>query len=105
MKRKQSRGPSNFAIGGIVLVVAVVLTYLGFTKEIPFRHHYQIHAVFRTANNIKPNSFGRIAGAHRGKAPSVDRLPSDKDAARVTMEIQKKGLPIHKDATVQIRPR
>jgi virulence factor Mce-like protein len=105
MRRKQSRGPSNFAIGAIVLVVAGMLTYLGFTKEIPFRHHYQIHAVFRSANNIKPNSFVRIAGVNVGKVTSVDRLSSDKNAARVTMEIQKKGLPIHKDATVQVRPR
>src|SRR5262245_37148398 len=105
MTRRRNRGPSNFAIGATVLVLAAVLTYLGFTKEIPFRHHYQINAVFRTANNIKPNSFVRIAGVNVGKVTKVEHLASDTNAARVTMEIQKKGLPIHKDATVQIRPR
>ena len=105
MRRKHKTGPSNFAVGAIVLLVAVIATYLGFTKSIPFRHHYEIHAVFRTANNIKPNSFVRIAGVNVGKVTTVDRLPSDKSAARVTMRIDKKGLPIHKDATIQIRPR
>jgi phospholipid/cholesterol/gamma-HCH transport system substrate-binding protein len=105
MRRRRNSGPSNFTIGAVVLIAAVILTYLGFTKSIPFRHHYEIHAVFRTANNIKPNSFVRIAGVNVGKVTAVDRLPSDKNAARVTMRIDKKGLPIHKDATVQIRPR
>jgi phospholipid/cholesterol/gamma-HCH transport system substrate-binding protein len=105
MRRNHGTGPSNFVIGAVVLLAAVVLTYLGFTKSIPFRHHYEIHAVFRSANNIKPNSFVRIAGVNVGKVTAVDRLPSDKNAARVTMRIDKRGLPIHKDATIQIRPR
>jgi ABC-type transporter Mla subunit MlaD len=87
MRRRRSSGPSNFTIGAVVLIAAVILTYLGFTKSIPFRHHYEIHAVFRTANNIKPNSFVRIAGVNVGKVTAVDRLPSDKNAARVTMRI------------------
>jgi phospholipid/cholesterol/gamma-HCH transport system substrate-binding protein len=99
------RGPSNFTVGAVVLVVAILLTYLGFKKELPFRHHYTINAVFRTANNIKPNSFVRIAGVNVGKVTKVEHIASDKNAARVTMRIEKKGLPIHKDATVAIRPR
>jgi virulence factor Mce-like protein len=105
MRRRRNSGPSNFTIGAVVLIAAVILTYLGFTKSIPFRHHYEIHAVFRTANNVKPNSPVRIAGVNVGKVTAVDRLPSDRNAARVTMRIDKKGLPIHKDATLQIRPR
>jgi virulence factor Mce-like protein len=96
---------SPFTVGALVLVAIVALTYLGFTKEIPFRHHYEIHAVFRTANNVKPASPVRIAGVNVGKVTSVERLASDHNAARVTMRIDKKGLPIHKDATMQIRPR
>jgi phospholipid/cholesterol/gamma-HCH transport system substrate-binding protein len=105
MRRNQKRGLSAFTVGAIVLVVLVAVTYLGFTKSIPFRHHYEIHAVFRTANNVKANSPVRIAGVNVGKVTSVDRLPSDHNAARVTMRIDKKGLPIHKDATMQVRPR
>jgi phospholipid/cholesterol/gamma-HCH transport system substrate-binding protein len=105
MRRNHKPGLSNFAVGAIVLVALVALTYLGFTKSIPFRHHYEIKAVFRTANNIKPNSFVRIAGVNVGKVTSVDRIASDHNAAEVTMRIDKKGLPIHKDATLQVRPR
>jgi phospholipid/cholesterol/gamma-HCH transport system substrate-binding protein len=105
MRRTRERGPSNFTIGAVVLIAAAILTYLGFTKSIPFRHHYEINAVFRTANNVKPNSFVRIAGVNVGKVTKVTHLASDRNAAQVTMRIDKKGLPIHKDATVQIRPR
>jgi virulence factor Mce-like protein len=105
MRRNHRQGLSPFTVGALVLVALVAITYLGFTKSIPFRHHYEIHAVFRTANNVMPNSPVRIAGVNVGKVTSVDRLASDRNAARVTMRIDNKGLPIHKDATLQIRPR
>jgi virulence factor Mce-like protein len=105
MRRKHGEGASPFKVGAIVLVVLVAVTYLGFTKSIPFRHHYEIHAVFRTANNVKPNSPVRIAGVNVGKVTGVNHISSDPQAAEVTMRIDKKGLPIHKDATLQVRPR
>jgi len=103
--RRNHKEFSAFKVGAIVLVLLVAVTYLGFTKSIPFRHHYEIHAVFRTANNVKPNSPVRIAGVNVGKVTSVQHLASDHNAAEVTMRIDKKGLPIHKDATLQVRPR
>ena len=66
----------------------------------------QINAVFRTANNIKPDSFVRIAGVNVGKV--TDGRARRRATSRprvVTMRIDKKGLPIHKDATLKIRPR
>ena len=39
-----------------------------------------------------------------GKVTSIEREPGS-DTAIVTMEIDDKGLPIHKDATAKIRPR
>jgi phospholipid/cholesterol/gamma-HCH transport system substrate-binding protein len=105
MRRNHKTGLSPFTVGALVLVGLVVATYLGFTKSIPFRHHYEIHAVFRTANNVKPNSPVRIAGVNVGKVTAVKRIASDRNAADVTMRIDKKGMPIHKDATLQVRPR
>ena len=90
----------------LTLAVLAVVTYLGFTKAIPFKHHYTVQAVFRSANNIKPGSLVRIAGVNVGKVTG-DRATS-RTASRprvVTMRIDKKGLPIHKDATFKIRPR
>jgi len=105
VRRNHNQGMSPFKVGALVLVVLVAATYLGFTKSIPFRHHFEIHAVFRTANNVKPNSPVRIAGVNVGKVTSVQHIASDHNAAEVTMRIDKQGLPIHKDATLQVRPR
>jgi phospholipid/cholesterol/gamma-HCH transport system substrate-binding protein len=105
MRRNQRRGMTPFAAGALVLGVIVVLTYLGFAKAIPFRHHYTIHAAFRSANNIKKNAAVRIAGVNVGKVTKVRFLHAGEPGAVVSMRIDKKGLPIHKDATVSIRPR
>jgi len=105
MRRNQRQRLSYFQAGLLTLVLIGIGTYLGFTKSIPFRHHYTISGVFRTANNVKPGSFVRIAGVNVGKVTEVDRVDSDKQAAVVKMRIDDRGLPIHKDATMAIRPR
>jgi phospholipid/cholesterol/gamma-HCH transport system substrate-binding protein len=105
MRRNQRRGMTPFAAGMAALIAAVVVTYLGFTKSIPFRHHYTVQAAFQTANNIKKNSLVRIAGVNVGKVTEVKHLHKGQPQALVVMRIDKKGLPIHKDATMMIRPR
>lgn len=105
MRRGQKQGMSFFMVGLLTLVVLSVLVYLGFTKTIPFQSNYEIGAVFRTANNVKPGSFVRIAGVNVGKVTEVERDDQDPQSALVRMRIDDKGLPIHKDATLQIRPR
>src|SRR6202012_2021812 len=58
------------------------------------------------ANNVRPNSPVRIAGVNIGKVTSVKAYKGgDGNLALVTMEINKAGLPIHKDATLKVRPR
>ena len=98
MRRNHGSGPSNFTIGAVVLIAAVILTYLGFTKSIPFRHHYEIHAVFRTANNIKPNSFVRIAGAEGptgpGKFDGIDVLKRVQDGAAPLPRSKARCIPV-----------
>jgi phospholipid/cholesterol/gamma-HCH transport system substrate-binding protein len=88
--------------GLIVLVVVALVTYFGFTKHIPFKHGYQLKAQFATAVNIHPKSPVRIAGVDVGKVSSIKRQGR---AGLVTMEIESRGLPIHSDATLKIRPR
>ena len=105
MRRTQKPRLSYFQAGLITLVLVGIGTYLGFTKSIPFRHHYTISAAFRTANNVKPGSFVRIAGVNVGRVVEVDRTDGDKQAAIVKMRIDDRGLPIHKDAEMAIRPR
>jgi phospholipid/cholesterol/gamma-HCH transport system substrate-binding protein len=110
-RRQQGRGPrsrragwSPFAVGLAVIAVAVVGTYLGFSKHIPFTHGYRLKAVFGTAQSIRNNSPVRIAGVNVGKVKGVSKAPGA-DAALVTMELDKRALPIHADATARIRPR
>src|SRR6185503_18875999 len=101
----QHKGMPAFRAGLIALVVVLVASYFGFTKANPFANPYEIEAVFDTVNNLKPRSPVRIAGVEVGKVTKVEAIEEGDGAARVTMEIQDKGLPIHEDAELKVRPR
>jgi phospholipid/cholesterol/gamma-HCH transport system substrate-binding protein len=92
--------PIRFAI--VFLVIAIVAVYFGFTKHIPFKHGFRLNAQFASAINIKPKSPVRIAGVNVGKVTHIRRQGS---TGLVSMEIESRGLPLHSDATVKIRPR
>ena len=49
----------------------IVGTYLAWTKSIPFQSHFELHAVFKNAANIRKDSPVRIAGVNVGKVESV----------------------------------
>ena len=102
--RKDRSGANAFTVGALTLIAITLLTYFGFAKHVPFTHGFRVKAVFDSSNSIRKNSPVRIAGVNVGKVKAIDRQPGT-DAAVVTMEIQDKGLPIHKDATARIRPR
>jgi ABC-type transporter Mla subunit MlaD len=76
-----------------------------FAKFNPFHNPYELHATFKSAQNLQQNSPVRIAGVEVGKVTDVQPIKGGNGAAQVTMEIEKNGLPIHKDATLKIRPR
>ena len=97
-------GRNPVAVGALALGIIAALTYLGFTKDIPFTQPFQIKAVFQSANSIRPNSPVRIAGVNVGKVASVEAQEGS-GAAVVTLQIKDEGLPIHRDATAKIRPR
>jgi phospholipid/cholesterol/gamma-HCH transport system substrate-binding protein len=105
VRRNQKRGLSHVQAGVIAIALAVALTYFGFTKSVPFRHHYEVSAMFKTANNVKPGSAVRIAGVNIGKVTDVELVHPGEPAAKVTMRLDKKGLPLHQDATFKVRPR
>jgi phospholipid/cholesterol/gamma-HCH transport system substrate-binding protein len=105
MRRGQRQGIPRVTAGLILVVVAVLVTYFGFTKAIPFKHHFEIEADFKTSNNLRVNSPVRIGGVNVGKVTNVESLRKGDEGVRVTMRIDDVGKPIHKDATVKIRPR
>jgi phospholipid/cholesterol/gamma-HCH transport system substrate-binding protein len=89
-------------VGIAFLVILLIAVYFGFTKHIPFKHGFRLKAVFATAVNIHPSSPVRIAGVPVGKVTSIQR---EGNTGLVSMEIESKGLPLHEDATLKIRPR
>src|SRR3954447_6101204 len=106
-KKRDPRDPgiSPFRAGLIAIVLIGVFAFFGFTKLNPFSNPYELKAVFNTANNIKPKSPVRIAGVDVGKVTKVEPITGGNGAAEVTMQIEDKGLPIHKDAALKIRSR
>ena len=105
MRRRHNTGMSNVTAGLIALVLALVAVFLGFTKAIPFKSHFEVSARFQSANNLRPNSPVRIAGVLVGKVTKVEHDTPGETGALVTMRIQDNGRPLHKDAEMTIRPR
>jgi phospholipid/cholesterol/gamma-HCH transport system substrate-binding protein len=107
--RRQDRVPvvelqrkSPVRAGIVLLLIVVIAVYFGFTKHIPFTHGFRLKAEFATAVDIQPKSPVRIAGVTIGQVSSIQRQGK---TGLVSMEISSKGLPIHEDATLKIRPR
>jgi phospholipid/cholesterol/gamma-HCH transport system substrate-binding protein len=106
-----TRGPRRggrltpFQAGALTIALIVVATYFGFSKDIPFTRPFELKAVFSNAQNIGLKSPVRIAGVEVGKVSKVEPAADDAQATVVTMKLQDKALPIHKDAELKIRPR
>ena len=102
---RRHRGRINpVRAGAIALLIISVCTWLAFTKELPWHNPFEFTAVFESSNNLRLDSPVRIAGVNVGKVVKVDREEGS-DMVKVTMEMDEKGLPIHKDATAKIRSR
>jgi phospholipid/cholesterol/gamma-HCH transport system substrate-binding protein len=105
MRRNQRRGLGATPVAIGVIVLLVIGTWLAFRKELPFRSHFEVDAVVQTANQLRAGSEVRIAGVNVGKVTKIETVGGDEQASRVTMRINEKGRPVHKDATIKIRPR
>jgi virulence factor Mce-like protein len=102
--RRHTPRRSNAFIGLMVMILAALVLFFGFTKDIPFTHGFLLKAQFESANSIRPNSPVRIAGVEVGKVKSV-RGVEGSNAALLTMELKDAALPLHEDATAKVRPR
>ena len=97
---------SAVTVGLVGIVLVVLATYLGFSKDVPFVNEpYEIQAAFRDSSGIKPNSPVRIAGVDVGEVTKVEHASPGARAAMVTMAIDDNGRPVHRDAEAKIRPR
>jgi phospholipid/cholesterol/gamma-HCH transport system substrate-binding protein len=96
---------SPFQVGLIALGVIAVVTFLAFSKDIPFTKPYELKARFTNAPPIEKGQAVRIAGVDVGKVSKVEPVGGDSPAITVTMKLEDKALPIHQDARVKVRPR
>ena len=103
--KKKGAGMSPVMAGGITLGIILVAVFFAFSAYNPLHRPYTFTATFQSANNLKVKSPVRIAGVEVGVVKKVEPIPSGNGAAKVTMTIEKAGLPIHKDAQLKIRPR
>jgi len=101
--RRGPKGLSRTAVGAIAVILILVGTYLAFTKQIPFTGAgYEAKAVFENAATLRATSPVRIAGVNVGEVTSVE---AKGNATEVTFTVDDEGLPLHTDATIDIRPR
>ena len=93
----------DWGIGLAVVVLVTLATYLAFGGKMPWQSDYELKAVVTSGLELQSRSPVRIAGVEVGRVKKVERGPGN--TAVVTMIIKEPGLPIHKDATLKIRPR
>ena len=95
---------SVFKAGVLAITTLVLLAYFGFSKANPFANPYELKAMFRDVESLKPRSPVRIAGVEVGKVTKVEPKEGG-GAAEVTMELRDDALPLREDARAQIRSR
>jgi phospholipid/cholesterol/gamma-HCH transport system substrate-binding protein len=102
---RQRTRVTAFQAGVITLALIAALTYLGFSKDIPFTRPFQLEAVFENAPPIRSGTAVRIAGVDVGEVSKVESLGGDSPGVRVVMKLDDSALPIHKNAELKARPR
>ena len=65
--------------------------------------HYELRAVFASANDLQTGSAVRIAGVDVGQVSAITAGPDN--SSIVAMDINNSALPIHSDAILAIEPR
>ncbi len=97
---------SNITAGVIAILVGLAVCYIVFVGNLPFgSSSYTLKAVFTSNTDMHIPSPVRIAGVDVGEVVHVDRLKGSPDAGILVMQINNNGLPIHANATAQIRAR
>jgi ABC-type transporter Mla subunit MlaD len=103
--RRHKPRVTKVGAGLIAIVVIGAACYLVFGGSIPFSGSgFTLKALFTSETELHIPSPVRIAGVDVGQVVSVDRVRGS-TASVVTMKINQNGLPIHSDATANIRAR
>jgi ABC-type transporter Mla subunit MlaD len=105
-RRRHTPLVASWAAGIIAAVAILAVCWAVFGGPMPFGGStYQLKALFTVQTELHLASPVRIAGVNVGRVVSITRVGGSSPAAVVTMDIDREGLPIHRDATLNIRPR
>lgn len=86
-----------------MLTGLALIAYLAFHPSLPFDRPFEVKAVVASSNQLRGGAPVRIAGVDVGKVASIDRGPGD--TTTLTLDVEDSALPLHRDATLRIRPR
>ena len=104
--RRHKPRVSNLQAAVLGLIGVVIACYLVFGGGLPFGgSSFVLRAVFTSNTDLHIPSPVRIAGVDVGEVTAVQRIKGSPNAGIVIMHINRDGLPIHADATAQIRSR
>jgi ABC-type transporter Mla subunit MlaD len=90
----------------MALIAALILalgTVFVFTKQNPFASTFTVRAVFSSAAQLHAGGEVRISGIQVGRVTGI--AAGSRGTALVTMSVDGNGLPVHRDATLTIKPR
>lgn len=90
-------------VAALTIATASAITFYAFNRGLPFVHGFRVHAIVSAAESLRGNSPVRIAGVEVGVVDGVSRGPGA--TADVTLDLSQSALPLHSDATVEVRPR
>ena len=97
------RGPNPLVVAAVTILLAAAITYFAFSgKQIPFVHHFTMHALVHNSVDIGPDSPVRIAGIDVGQ---VSGTSAQGTLTRIDFTVNPNGQPVHANATVTIRDR
>jgi virulence factor Mce-like protein len=92
-----------FAAGLIALGLIALAFYFAFGGSLPWSSSYTVYAQVRSANELHSRTPVRIAGVDVGRVTDFKRGPGG--TAIIAMALNDNARPIHRDATLKVRPR
>lgn len=102
--RRAPRPALGWGLGALALVVVAVALVFG-ARPPKLHPPFRLHALVRTDTSVRKGQPVRMAGVAVGAVTGVEPGPRGSASALVTMEIERRGLPLHSDARGRIRPR
>ena len=102
---RRRRSYVRWGLGATIAVLAA--TWWAFLSggEVPLlpRDGFEVTAVVTNANELRGRAPVRIAGVEVGRVDRIERGPGN--TAHVRMRLRDSAAPLHRDATLKIRPR